>query len=177
MIGTVAISLLLPDAAQTNTPPRSIFPPTPSLSQSEPPLTSRHAIFLSCLALPCLYGISLINARQTEKKAEDAVLAFKGATIHTAAGPKIDGGVLVVHKGKVVAVGDAETAIPRGAKVIDAAGKTIVPGLVDSHSHVAIFGRPGVTANADGNEGSGPVQPGLRALDAINPDDVSVRMA
>jgi imidazolonepropionase-like amidohydrolase len=138
---------------------------------------SRHAVALSCVVLPSLCCLAWINARPDEKAPDESVLAFKGATVHTAAGPKIDNGVLVVHKGKVVAVGDASTAIPKGAKVIDATGKTIIPGLVDSHSHVAIFGRPGVTAHADGNEGSGPVQSGLRALDAINPDDVSVRMA
>jgi len=49
-------------------------------------------------------------------------------------------------------------------------GKTLIPGLVDTHSHVAIFAA-GVQANADGNEMTNPVQPGLRALDAINPDD------
>src|SRR4029079_19239260 len=63
------------------------------------------------------------------------------------------------------------------AVVRDLTGKTIIPGLVDTHSHVAIFGRPGVQANADGNEMTNPVQPGLRALDAINPDDPGIRMA
>src|SRR6185437_14378591 len=67
-------------------------------------------------------------------------VAFRGARIHTAAGKPIDNGVLVIDKGKVVAVGSADTvAIPAGARVIDAAGRTIIPGLVDSHSHVGIF--------------------------------------
>ena len=47
------------------------------------------------------------------------------------------------------------------------AGKTIIPGLVDTHSHIGIYPRPDVPANSDGNEGSGAVQSGLRALDAI----------
>src|SRR5262249_14407028 len=37
--------------------------------------------------------------------------------------------------------------------------------------------RPHVAANGDGNEGSGPVQPGIRALDAVHPDDPGIRMA
>jgi imidazolonepropionase-like amidohydrolase len=104
-------------------------------------------------------------------------LAFKGATIHTAAGPAIAKGTLVVHEGKITAVGGPDTPIPMGATVIDAAGKTIIPGLVDTHSHIGIYPRPSVPAHSDGNEGSGPVQSGLRALDAIWPDDPGIRMA
>ncbi len=110
-------------------------------------------------------------------EAAESPIAFKGATIHTAAGPAIASGVLVVHQGKIVGVGGPDTPIPDGATVIDAAGKTIIPGLVDTHSHIGIYPRPGVPAHSDGNEGSGPVQPGLRALDAIWPDDPGIRMA
>ena len=84
----------------------------------------------------------------------------------------------LVHKGKIVAVGPADdTPIPEGAEVVDLTGKTIIPGLVDTHSHIGIWPRPHVPANSDGNEGSGAVQSGLRALDAIYPDDPGIRMA
>src|SRR5262249_3971319 len=49
--------------------------------------------------------------------------------------------------------------------------------LVDTHSHIGIWPKPHVPAHNDGNEGSGPVQPALRALDAILPDDPGIRMA
>src|SRR5262245_26645846 len=105
-------------------------------------------------------------------------IALKGARVHTAAGAPIDNGVLVVEGGKVAAVGPADKVeIPQGAEVRDVTGKVIIPGLVDTHSHIGIWSRPGVSANADGNESSGPVQPGLRAIDAINPDDPGIRMA
>ncbi|HZT82733.1 MAG TPA: amidohydrolase, partial [Gemmataceae bacterium] len=107
-----------------------------------------------------------------------APLAFRNARILTAAGDPIAKGTLVIHKGKIIAVGpEGKTAIPEGAVVRDLAGKTIIPGLVDTHSHIGIWSRPHVPANEDGNEGSGPVQSGLRALDAINPDDPGIRMA
>jgi imidazolonepropionase-like amidohydrolase len=104
--------------------------------------------------------------------------AFRGARLLTAAGPAIDDGVLVIQGGKIVAVGAAaDTPVPDGAEVVDARGKTLIPGLVDTHSHIGIWPRPHVPANADGNEGSGPVQPALRALDAVQPDDPGLRMA
>jgi imidazolonepropionase-like amidohydrolase len=89
----------------------------------------------------------------------------------------IEDGVLVIQQGKIVAVGGADTPIPKDAKVIDATGKTIIPGLVDTHSHIGIYARPAVPAHSDGNEGSGAVQSGLRAEDAIFPDDPGIRMA
>src|SRR4029077_21132906 len=67
--------------------------------------------------------------------------------------------------------------IPKDAIIRDVSGKVIIPGLVDTHSHVGIWPRPGVPAHSDGNEMTGPVQPGLRAIDAITPDDPGIKMA
>jgi imidazolonepropionase-like amidohydrolase len=108
----------------------------------------------------------------------DRPIAYRGARLLTAAGAPIEKGVLVAHKGKILAVGAVtDTAIPEGAEIIDVTGKTIIPGLVDTHSHIGIWPRPHVSAHNDGNEGSGPVQSALRALDAIQPDDPGIRMA
>src|SRR5262249_41363904 len=101
-----------------------------------------------------------------------------GARIHTASGPVIPRGIMVVQAGKILEVGsEGKVGIPADAKVVDLSGKVIIPGLVDTHSHIGIFGRPFTGASSDGNEGSGPVQPGLRALDAIHPDDPGIKMA
>jgi imidazolonepropionase-like amidohydrolase len=108
----------------------------------------------------------------------DGPVAFRGARILTAVGKPIEKGTLLIKNGKIVAVGSQdEVEIPKQAQVIDVTGKTIIPGLVDTHSHVGIYPKPMVPAHADGNEGSGAVQSGLRAMDAIWPDDPGVRMA
>jgi imidazolonepropionase-like amidohydrolase len=108
---------------------------------------------------------------------EDTLIAYKGARIHTCAGPVIERGVLVVQNGKIVTIGaENAVAIPKGAVVRDVTGKTIIPGLVDTHSHIGIMGRPSA-GSSDGNEMTNPVQPGLRALDAINPNDPGIKMA
>jgi imidazolonepropionase-like amidohydrolase len=134
------------------------------------------AIFCSaCLAL-CLAVVPTTSG--DTPPTTDVPVAYRGARIHTAAGLPIDNGVLIVDKGKILAVGPAaSTPIPDKAVVHDLAGKVIIPGLVDTHSHIGIWPRPHVPAHQDGNEGSGPVQPGLRALDAIWPDDPGIRMA
>ena len=106
------------------------------------------------------------------------VVVVRGAKIYLATGAPIERGVLIFRGGKIDAVG-SETAvsIPQAARIIDATGKVIIPGIVDSHSHIGIGPRPAVPANQDVNEGTGPIQPALRAMDAIYPADPGIRMA
>ena len=71
---------------------------------------------------------------------------------------EIERGTLVVKDGKIQAVGK-DVAVPAGATVIDAAGKVLMPGFVDTHSHVGGIG---------GADGSGPIQPEVRVYDSLN---------
>jgi imidazolonepropionase-like amidohydrolase len=81
----------------------------------------------------------------------------------------INDGTLVVQKGTILAVGPSNTtAIPAGAKVIDATGKWIMPGLVCTHSHIGGVGAA---------DGSSPIQPGVRILDSINVKDAGFKRA
>lgn len=87
-------------------------------------------------------------------------LAFTGARLIPIAGAEIDGGTLVVADGKVVGVGrDGEVAIPAGAAVRDLAGRVVLPGFVDTHSHLG---------RGSGADSSGPLQPDVRILDAVD---------
>jgi len=130
------------------------------------------------IGLSVCVGLGLALVAAEPAKSADRAVAFKGARIHTAVGAPIERGVLVIQGGKIVGVGAEEAVpIPAGAEVLDYAGKTIIPGLVDTHSHIGIWSRPNVPAHSDGNEMTGPLQPGLRALDAIYPDDPGIRMA
>lgn len=94
---------------------------------------------------------------------------FSGAQIIPVHGSPIQNGVLVVSQGKIVAVGPKATiTIPADAQVIDVTGKVIMPGLVDTHSHVG---------GGSGGDASGPIQPETRILDSINVRDTSLRRA
>lgn len=62
-------------------------------------------------------------------------LAFTNARVITMKGEEvIENGTVVVDGNRIVAVG-ANVTVPSDAKVIDAAGKTIMPGLIDVHWH------------------------------------------
>ena len=116
-------------------------------------------IVWSCLALT---GPSLLRAQETP-------IAFTGARIMPIVGDEIANGVLVVHRGKIVAVGAVDRVqIPDGAERRDVTGTTIMPGLVDTHSHI---GGPA------GGDGSAPIQPDTRAADAINVRDSGLQKA
>ncbi|WP_439883577.1 amidohydrolase family protein [Pontibacter sp. MBLB2868] len=66
-------------------------------------------------------------------------VAFTNARIITMKGDEvIEGGTIVVDGNRIVAIGKNIT-IPKDAKVIDAAGKTIMPGIVDVHAHLGTF--------------------------------------
>lgn len=93
-------------------------------------------------------------------QAQDNPLVFKGAHIIPIAGEPIDNGVLIVEDGKIVAVGTEEMRLPRNAEVIDVTGKVIMPGLVDTHSHIG---------EGDGGDRSSSLHPDVRILDAIDP--------
>ncbi len=101
--------------------------------------------------------------------AQDTPHAFVGARIEPVDAPPIARGTLLVQNGRIVAVGAADAvAVPAGAVTVDVSGKTLIPGLVCSHSHI------GSVAGADS---SGPIQPEVRALDAIDPRDPGIQKA
>lgn len=87
-------------------------------------------------------------------------MVLKGANLLTISGKTIQNGTMIIQHGKIIAIGDEKTAIPPNADTRDMSGKTIMPGLIDTHSHL---GGP------EGGDGSNPINPEARVLDAINP--------
>lgn len=115
-----------------------------------------------------LFSLAVLFLNVTAR-AQEKPHAFVGAEIIPITGAPISNGVLVVHKGKIVAVGPAKTTqVPADAERHEVSGKVLMPGLVDSHSHI---GGPG------GGDGSGPFHPDTRVLDAINVRDAGIQKA
>src|SRR5687767_9294907 len=72
----------------------------PELYPAAPPPES-YRMPRSILLLSCLLSASLTALAFVDPPAVAGPTAFKGATIHTAAGPKIESGVLVIDKGVI----------------------------------------------------------------------------
>ena len=103
---------------------------------------------------------------------QETLLAFVGARIIPVSpdgSVDIESGVLVIHQGKIVAVGPLDLVdIPSDAERHDVAGLVIMPGLVDTHSHIA---------GPRGADRSAPIQPDARVLDSLNMRDARVQKA
>lgn len=107
-----------------------------------------------------LIGIGLFLWCVASAEAQVKPTAFINARIVPIVGQPIEQGILIVQNGKITAVGDARTVrLSSDVVQIDVQGKTIMPGLIDSHSHIG---------EGSGADGSAPIQPEIRLLDSIN---------
>src|SRR5689334_3543955 len=95
-------------------------------------------------------------------------VVIKGATLLTVTHGKIENGSIYIHNGKIAAVGKSVNA-PAGATVIDAAGKFVMPGIIDAHSHIAL--------DDDVNEPTSPVTPHMMMKDAFYYNDKAIYRA
>jgi len=117
----------------------------------------------ACLAaMACLLVPAAVHG-------QEKAVAFVGAELLPIAAPPIPAGTVVVAGGKIVAVGPSvSTPVPAGAERVECAGRVIMPGLIDTHSHVG---------GGWGGDASGPIQPDVRILDSINVRDTGFRKA
>ena len=85
----------------------------------------------------------------------------------TANGQILEHVSVLVRDGKIRGIG-RDVAAPAGATVIEGAGMTAIPGIIDTHSHIA---------EATSNEGSAAVVPEVRVTDILKPDDLGLYQA
>ena len=117
------------------------------------------------LAGAALFAGAALGAQQPAPATKPAgATLIKNATILTVTKGKLENTDLLLQNGKIAQIGKNLTA-PAGAQVIDATGKTVMPGIIDPHSH----------SMADAiNEGSLSVTSMVRIRDVLNPTDISV---
>ena len=105
-------------------------------------------------------------------------VAITGGRVVPVEGEPVDGGTVLVINGKVAAIGrPGRLKPPPDVPVVDAAGRWVLPGLVDAHTHLGAREEGEGWAGHDTNELTGPVQAHLRVLDAVNPADEGFRDA
>ncbi len=95
--------------------------------------------------------------------------AFVGARIFPVSGPVIEDGVLIIEDAQIRQVGSREEVpIPAGAQTVDMTGKTIIPGLICTHSHLGWGG---------GADRSHPIQPEADVFESVNVRGAGFRRA
>lgn len=83
----------------------------------------------------------------------------------------IEKGTILISEGKIEAILEKDANVPEGYEVVNAEGKHVLPGFIDTHTHQGLFDGSVGWAGFDGNEMTDPNTAYVRALDAINPED------
>ena len=104
-------------------------------------------------------ALALAASQPAPAAGQDEPHVFRGAYLLPISGPPIESGAVIVQGGSIVAVGGADLPAPPGAVEHDLAGRVLMPGIVDSHSHVG---------SVSGGDRSSPLHPDVRALDSID---------
>ncbi len=117
-----------------------------------------HSVYLTML---------LVTAAFAQSAAHHDVL-IKNATVMTVTHGNVKNGSIYIKDGKIAAVGETVNA-PANAIIIDAGGKYLTPGIVDSHSHIAL--------DDDVNEATSPITPHMMMKDAFDYQDKAIYRA
>lgn len=109
---------------------------------------------------------------------QQAPVLIENARVMTAAGDRFDPGHVLFSDGAIVAVGPgAAVEVPTDTIRLDADGRWVTPGLIDTHSHIGVYAVPGVQAHSDGNEATAPVTAEVHALHSFWPQDPALERA
>ena len=99
-------------------------------------------------------------------------VAIVGGKVYPVSGPPIENGTVVITNGKIAAVG-TNVPVPAGAQRIDASGKTVTPGFVNSSTQLGVqeigFGGPPVDASARGKDN---IAAAFTVWEGLNPNSV-----
>jgi imidazolonepropionase-like amidohydrolase len=109
---------------------------------------------------------SAVHANASAAASE--IIVLKGGKLLTITHGVIENGVVVMQNGRITAVGGAGTAIPANAKVIDVAGMTVYPGLIDSETQLGLTEISADRMTNDQLEASDEIMPHMHVSDAFH---------
>jgi imidazolonepropionase-like amidohydrolase len=108
--------------------------------------------------------LGTVRARQPSQQSGATETLIRHATVLTVSHGTLENSDILIRGGKIAAIGQNLKARP-GARVIDATGKYVMPGIIDCHSHTMLDAI---------NELTFSVTSMVRIRDALNPTDVDL---
>ena len=114
------------------------------------------------------YDVELLADRAPKTKTTGTVFVKNAVILTVGSAGTIEGGSIFIREGKIAAVG-RDLDAPEGVPVLDATGLTVLPGIIDCHSHIATEG--GL------NESTQTITPEVRVRDALNGHDLEIYRA
>ena len=134
-------------------------------------INRRLAALLATALLPAVLSAQL--GSYNPRPGPQGVFAIRGGHIYPASGPDIANGTVIISDGKITAVG-ANVTVPNGATVIDAAGLSVYPGMMETSNSVGLAEiTEGANATVDNSE-VGRLNPNMHAFFAFDPHSAYV---
>jgi imidazolonepropionase-like amidohydrolase len=115
-----------------------------------------------------IFGFYLLGMIGGDLSGVEAGLLLKNGRIITVSGATMENGDILIRNGKIAAIGRGLSA-GSGFRIIDLQGGWIMPGIIDSHSHIALEG--------DVNETGELISAEVDVRDIINPEDMNIYYA
>src|SRR5215210_1721585 len=104
-------------------------------------------------------------------------IAITGGKVYPVSGPPIENGTVVITNGRITAVG-ANVAVPAGAQRIDATGKIVTPGFVNSATQLGVQEVSQVSATRDMTaRGKDNIAAAFTVWEGLNPNSVMLAPA
>jgi imidazolonepropionase-like amidohydrolase len=125
---------------------------------------------------PTTICLALALTLATVAGANAQTVAITNARIHTVSGPVIERGTIVFQNGRITAVG-SDVAVPAGAQTIDAAGKTVTPGLLDSSTGLGTIEIGQAAGTNDMASNTDRITAAFNPLDNLNPFSTLIPIA
>ncbi len=98
---------------------------------------------------------------------ERGSVLLRGGTVHTVTNGTLEDTDVLVRDGTIAEIG-AGLQAPRGVRVVEMAGRHLMPGVIDAHSHIAL---------SSVNEATNPIVAEVQMRDALDPSDVGIYRA
>ena len=104
-------------------------------------------------------------------------IAITGGKVYPVSGPPIENGTVIITNGRIVAVG-ANLAVPAGAQRIDATGKIVTPGFVNSSTQLGVQEVSQVSDTRDMSaRGKDNIAAAFTVWEGLNPNSVNLAPA
>ena len=102
------------------------------------------------------------------------MIIIKNGLIHNAIEKEAKKADILIDNGKIIKI---EENINEEGTIIDATGLDVYPGFIDAHAHLGLDGHGIGFERADYNEMGNTISSELRAIDAFNPLDPTIKEA
>lgn len=116
-----------------------------------------------------------VAAAQVPAPKQSVPIVITGADIYTLSGDLIENRQMLFEDGVITAIAEA-VDYPENAEIIDAAGKSVYPGLIDSYSQMGLYEIGAVNMTVDLNE-EGDINPNIKPERAFNPESRHIAVA